>query len=186
MELPKEECKDGDKHISNLHYVLCMEATPQDTTGNDGGKQKRDSGRKGERLKQFHQKEQAKQSKLLLDEVAALRLYTSTSFSLVNDPLRGQKGKKDKHPLAATVVSISEGLQKLRTLNFGRKKDQTMYLWRGLKDRYISDEFMIEGGSELGCMSSRRTSPSSPSTPSPRCHCCSASRSSRRWSGAPT
>jgi len=43
-------------------------------------------------------------------------------------------------------------LKKLRSLNF-KDKGGTTYLWRGMKDRYVSQSFLINGGSEMACLS---------------------------------
>jgi hypothetical protein len=147
-----------------------------------------------------------------LVEVAALRLYTTSTFKLVNGPLRDSGIKnadevhKEPHPLAVTTYHITAGLKKLRALNFNnltssiaqgeqqlvstrdsstgspsptRKTRATtpsspprtkrapsaltrpqsestlrgQYLWRGMKNLAVSDQFMTYGGSELGCMS---------------------------------
>jgi hypothetical protein len=123
-----------------------------------------------------------------LVEVAALRLYTTSTFKLVNGPLRDSGIKnadevhKEPHPLAVTTYHITAGLKKLRALNFNNltssiaqgeqqlpprtkrapsaltrpQSESTLrgqYLWRGMKDLAVSDQFMTYGGSELGCMS---------------------------------
>lgn len=151
-----EIVQEQSKHIRNLHYVLCQKATLVKETGNDGGPEvTRDTDRNGEKLVSFWRKDQSRTCKLTVVEVASLRFYTTTSFHLVNDPLRS--GGSDTHPLALTTYSITCGLKKLRALNFQAKmaggKGMATYLWRGLKDRRVSDDFMIDGGSEKACMS---------------------------------
>merc|ERR1711920_316322 len=118
---------------NNLHYLVCAKA---------------DEGA----LKDFQQMDEAKTSKLTLGEILALRFYTSTSFGLINDPLRNLSGQR--HPLALTTYNITSGLKKLLALNFKDKDTgQVTYLWRGIGDRTVNDAIMINGGSEPACMS---------------------------------
>jgi hypothetical protein len=170
------------KHIDNLHYILHDKATPYTVPSNDGNTEIcRDAGRDKETppspaLADFAEKSEAKECHLSLIEVAALRLYTSTSFWLFNSPLRASAGKTAeelstcKHPLAVTTYHITQGLKKLRAVNFraltktrsdmkamegepGEQQAMCKYLWRGLKNMETSDQFMTYGGSELACMS---------------------------------
>ena len=79
----------------------------------------------------------------------ALRLYTSNSYGRVNDPLR--QGTKP-HPFAATTYYIHDAIAKLRLT---RADDATAVhtFWRGLDDMAVSEDFMAQGGTEIGCMS---------------------------------
>ena len=118
---------------------------------NDGHSQVvQDKGRKGMMLEAFLELKPAKIAKLTKAEVAALRLYTSSTFRLINGPLRA---KVDKPPLALTTLLISDALKKLRAVHMTKTKFQTQYLWRGMKDRVVSEEFFLLGGTELACMS---------------------------------
>ena len=75
--------------------------------------------------------------------------------SLINKPLRS---KVQPHPLAITTLHLSTGLKKLRGLNFrqGSAAFRPCYLWRGMKNLATSDQFMVQGGSELGVMSTTK------------------------------
>ena len=53
-------------------------------------------------------------------EVGSLRLYTTSTFHLVNNPLRTRAAV---HPLAVTVLHISRGLKKLRALHMSTDED---------------------------------------------------------------
>ena len=134
----------------NLAYVLDEPAVEEEVTGNDGGKAKRDTGHNGQCLKDFAEKDEAKHAKLSHAEVAALRLYTSSTFRLINGPLRAGV---QPHPLSFTTLLIYRALKKLRAKHMAVLKFQTRYLWRGMRDRTVTDEFMLKGGVELGCMS---------------------------------
>ena len=65
----------------------------------------------------------------MLGQVAALRLYTTSTYTLVNNPLRASGGKlseelrSSRHPLAVTTAHITKGLKKLRALNFNDIED---------------------------------------------------------------
>jgi hypothetical protein len=143
-----------NQHIKNLVYILLRKAYQIREVGNDGASAvERDWGRNGETLIDFCNMREATACQLSVLEVASLRSYTSTSFAFINKPLR-EKTAGEKHPMAVTTSHIASGLKKLRKLNF-EKNDQnaTQYLWRGMRDRYVSDHFLIDGGSEAACMS---------------------------------
>ena len=110
----------------------------------------KDEGHDGLRLKDFHGMRQAQQAELSIAEVASLRLYTSSTFRLINGPLRA---KRKPHPLAGTTLLISNALKKLRAVHMHKKNFKTMYLWRGMRNRTVSEDFLLKGGSELACMS---------------------------------
>ena len=84
--------------------------------GNDGTgtRERRDHGHLGLRLDDFAGMKEAVRAELSMAEVAALRLYTTSTFRLINDPLRAHA---PKHPLAVTVLHISRALKKLRALH---------------------------------------------------------------------
>jgi phosphopantetheinyl transferase (holo-ACP synthase) len=83
--------------------------------------------------------------------VFALRLYTTSSYTQINNPLREQI---KPHPFAATVFCIKEAVLKLRALHgmMPYKNDKRVY-WRGMKDLTVTPEFQREGGTELACVS---------------------------------
>ena len=137
---------------ANVRYVLKETAKEEKVGGNNANAQEmvRDKGRQGWSLNDFWKQREAKAAHLSKAEVAALRLYTSSTFRMINGPLRA---KCETHPLAGTTMLISEALKKLRALHMHTKNFKTMYLWRGMRDRTVSEEFMVKGGTELACMS---------------------------------
>ena len=179
--LSEKDALEIAKHIDNLHYVLIAATSPLKQASNDGNSTiSRDTDRPGWTLSTFAHLPQAKESSLSLIEVASLRLYTTSTYMLINSPLRASGAstadelRSSRHPLAITTAHIGKGLKKLRALNFrdieenkdtgiggsdGGKgenyapKGVSGYLWRGMKNVVPSDEFMSYGGSELGCMS---------------------------------
>jgi hypothetical protein len=135
----------------NAHYVLHERARTERVLGNNGveGVEK-DTGHDGWDLARFHAEEPSRMAQLTPAEVAALRLYTSSTFRVINGPLRANY---KPHPLAATTLFISNALKKLRACHMDKRRFRTTYLWRGMRDRSVSETFMLTGGSELACMS---------------------------------
>ena len=83
----------------------------------------------------------------------ALRLYTTDSYSRVNDPLR-QDPPERPHPFAATTYFISEGIKMLRAVAASLPNAHSMQeCWRGVKDLGLTMEFMQKGGTEFACIS---------------------------------
>ena len=95
----------------------------------------------------------AQMAKLGRHHILALRLYTTDSYSKINDPLR--KDPPDRpHPFAATTFFISEGIKMLRAVAAQMPDAYTERIyWRGMKDLGLTMEFMQKGGTEFACMS---------------------------------
>lgn len=130
----------------------------------------RDKGHGGKRLKDFHEQSQAKVAHLSLSEVAALRVYTTAVFRLVNEPLRRLHARNSVndpekliqmgHPLRFTTFLIYRAVKKLRACNLfdnDMRSHVTRYLWRGIADRNVPDEFMRTGGADVACMSTSKS-----------------------------
>lgn len=96
--------------------------------------------------------EQAKTAHLELHHVLALRLYTTSSYGRVNDPLREDPLPK-QHPFAATAMFIRDGIRKLRAVDAKSGATDTKVFWRGMKNLSLSKKFGEEGGAEFACMS---------------------------------
>merc|ERR1712194_586228 len=162
---PITEMRNEFKRLQNeaaeqiLLYILDEQASELVVQSNDGtgDSQVRDRGNSGRRLSDFAGMEQARTAGLKEWHVAALRVYTSWVFKLINGPLRAEKnrnGFKETHPLAATLLLIYEALKMLRGVHAG--STETVEFWRGMKDLVLDegyDNFMLKGGTELGCMS---------------------------------
>ena len=76
----------------------------------------RDKGRENMTIDDFMKCKQALEAKLTLEELIALRFYTSHSFSAINNALRDDK-RTFSHPLAAITFLIETGLKKQRKLD---------------------------------------------------------------------
>merc|ERR1711972_132886 len=110
-----------------------------------------DTGHAGMLLEHFWKCKPAQIAKLEKAEVAALRYYTSSSFKLINWPLRTGDSNV---PLPIITVLISRALKKMRANNMVHTgKFKKRFLWRGLKDRYADETFFVTGGTEMACMS---------------------------------
>ena len=84
----------------------------------------------------------------------ALRLYTTAAFASLNTPLRNTRDDRPPHPFPVTVNYISEAIGKLRAVAASdRGSDETLDLWRGLKNLTASADFQKLGGTELAPMS---------------------------------
>jgi hypothetical protein len=95
----------------------------------------------------------AQTAKLGRHHIIALRLYTTSSYSRINDPLRADPPQRP-HPFAATTYFISDGIRLLRAVAATRPDAYVeRILWRGLKDVGITGQFMTEGGTDYACVS---------------------------------
>jgi hypothetical protein len=115
----------------------------------------RDEGRGPVTLDHFVNHPTAVQAELSEGNVVALRYYTTHAFKYLNNPLRRTNEYYDAHrphPLPVTVAYLSQGLKKLRAV----QDNSMMTLWRGMRDRRVSDEFMRDrqGGTEVRYLSS--------------------------------
>ncbi len=148
----------GDAQLQEwLRYVL--HGTAERATLDWG---ERDAGHEGMRLEDFHACEQAKSARLELEHVLALRLYTCTPVALVlNAPLRAFARHAETgallrpismaqaHPFPVTIFLIHEAIRRLRDAT----GDQTVTLWRGMKNVGVAADFVRAGGVEMAPMS---------------------------------
>ena len=97
--------------------------------------------------------EGAQTAKLERHHILALRLYTTSSYRCINNPLR-QEPQPKQHPFAATALFIQDGIKKLRAVD-ATKADAiaTKVYWRGMKDLALPKSFVEQGGAEFACMS---------------------------------
>ncbi len=138
----------GDTDVSEqLHYILHLPASLQSCPNG-----MRDQGHEGMVLQDFVEHEHSKTADLNEAEVVALRLYTTSAFRHINNPLRDQAriSSGEPHPLPVTVMLITSGIKKLRAIDAkGPAAMQSMVLWRGMKNIRPTDQFAGEGGTEV-------------------------------------
>ncbi len=133
-----------------MHYILHEPASEKECHNGI-----RDKGRSGMLLNDFMESPTAKAYQTLtISEVAAIRFYTSHSYSSINSHLRKndpmQKDNKlGPHPFPSIVENIINGVKKLRASK--SDADSTKILWRGLSNVSLTDDF--KGGTEDAFMS---------------------------------
>jgi hypothetical protein len=95
----------------------------------------------------------AQLAKLQKHHVVALRLYTTSSYCRVNDPLR-QIPPQRPHPFAATTYFIDQAIKLMRAVAASLPDAHTTRIfWRGMRDLGLTMEFLQKGGTEFACLS---------------------------------
>lgn len=110
--------------------------------------------------------------------VVAIRLYSTAAFMSLNNPLRDRE-RTTAHPFAATIFFLADGIKKLRTVEADREKkrsaqlaartalkaggqgrrggirqpNQSIDLWRGMRNLKSATAFLEHGGAEVALMS---------------------------------
>ena len=107
----------------------------------------------GMSLQDFANLPECRDAKLELHHVAAVRIYSTAAFRVINEPLRDTQ-RTDKHPYPATVMLLTEALRKLRIIG-AKSPDANKHidLWRGMRDLDVAAAFGENGGTELAPMS---------------------------------
>ena len=101
----------------------------------------------------FVQHPHSRIARLQEPHVLALRLYTTAAFRSLNMPLRDTRSERPPHPFPVTINYIREGISQLRAAAQQHDNDDTLDLWRGLKNLKAGAEFQRHGGTELAPMS---------------------------------
>ena len=165
------EANGSDEDKANLRYVLygkagdptCIPAHVREQISNGhyhGGQLKEgdfDRGHDGMGLDDFVNHPSSVMAKLDRADVLALRLYTTTSFRLFNDPLRR---KEQPHPIASALNFLDQALRKLKAVASMMEEDfaqQKLMLWRGMANMQTLPEFKKRGGTERAPMSTTRS-----------------------------
>ena len=111
----------------------------------------------GKVLDDFSHDPNAQLAKLQPEHVAALRIYTTAAFSLINAPLRDleRKAQGQPHPLMLTAALIRDAVVRLRAVGAHDPSlaNAQIDLWRGLKGVRVAEDFIEQGGTELAPMS---------------------------------
>jgi len=117
----------------------------------------RDKGRGGLRLDDFMKMREATETKLTKAMVAALRFYTSHSFTAINQSLR-DRTRDTPHPLPGVTINIENGLKLMRALDArDETATQETIFYRGFTDMKVAEEFMKRGGAEFAPMSTTKS-----------------------------
>merc|ERR1712176_1427671 len=92
-------------------------------------------------------------AKLKRHHIISLRLYTTSSYARINDPLRADPAQQP-HPFAATTLFISEGIKLLRSVHASLPDAYSeRTFWRGMRDVGITEQFLAQGGTDFACVS---------------------------------
>jgi len=95
-------------------------------------------------------------------------VYTTKCYRLINLPLRRIIKERASpavyrdpkpHPLPFTTFLLYRAVKKLRACNLHKNdiREYTRYLWRGMKDLTISEDFEKSGGTHTACMSTTKS-----------------------------
>ena len=117
----------------NLRYIIEKQAGSCETQFHNGWKldckedgAPSEDGRYGQHLPYFANLRDAKKAQLNEGHVLALRLYSTSSYWFINQPLRDTEHAnnsiklKQPHPLLLTVVVMQDAIEKLRKVAAGR------------------------------------------------------------------
>lgn len=137
---------------ANLHGLLTGTYVCPDGTSSEPPSAEELAARR-KTIDELMQTDQVKTARLTRAHVVALRLYTTSTYASINQPLRTSPPTKP-HPFAITTYFVSEGIKLLRSVAAELPgAHQPQDFWRGMKDLTISDEFLESGGTEFACMS---------------------------------
>ena len=115
----------------------------------------RDKGHEGMRLADFQTHKMATDAVLSEAELVAMRLYTTSAYKFMNNPLRDEERytKKVACYLPVTTFFATSGIKKMRAVQVATGET---ILWRGMRDLGVAANFLDEGGTELAFMSTTK------------------------------
>ena len=157
VELAEEACEcmryclhetagSSDKLFSNSPF-------PRDHDANGVRVDRRTANGAMMSLRDFCTLPEAQTAKLEVAGVAALRIYTTAAFKVLNGPLR-QPWASMPHPFPTTICFLSDAIGKLRAVSAQQEHAHMEYdLWRGLQNRKTTESFEAKGGTEMAPMS---------------------------------
>jgi hypothetical protein len=118
----------------------------------------RDQGRNGVRPAHFITHPNARDAVLDEGEVHSLRIYTTLAYKVMNNPLRDEERYARRMPVPLPVASsmADKAIRKLRSVRVrpgAGYAEKNVVVWRGMRNVLVSEDFMLEGGTELAFMS---------------------------------
>ena len=117
------------------------------------------SGGHGMHLADFCQTPEAVTATLEIAHVAALRIYSTAAFKVLNGPLRepwafDRNAAQPRHPFPVTISFLTDAIGKLRAVGAVQPNANVEFdLWRGVRDRAASEGFLGNGGTEQAPLS---------------------------------
>eukprot|EP00966_Prymnesium_polylepis_P191987 4449055-Prymnesium_polylepis.1 len=156
------------EYLENLQYILNKESGSSSKTFKHAGDLKRDCDEAGnvhpdrklsdgtrKRFDDFVHEAQTRtkttsdrESPLHEPHALALRLYTTSTYKLINKPMR----KRQKHPLPITVKYLMDGIRYLRGADELDELGE-VNLFRGMQNMNLPETFLKTGGTEAAPMS---------------------------------
>lgn len=125
-----------------------------------GGELKKDDydhGHHGMKLGDFVSHKHSRKCNLTEANVLAVRMYTTSSYGKLNNPLRSKCADPSfHHPFKMTVYYLDEGLKLLRTVAAQKEEEfsKRQLLYRGMKDGEMNTgDLMKIGGIDRAPMS---------------------------------
>ncbi len=116
----------------------------------------RDHGRKNVDLMHFLTDPTAQEARLNVAEAVSARLYSTSVYKPMNNPLRDDERYAKREPVPLPVMSYwaASAIKKLRAV---KKADNgAVVVWRGMRNVRVTKAFMKEGGTELAFMSTTK------------------------------
>ncbi len=152
QDYAKMSPEEGKEIIEIVDYVLNQKTSEKKYPNGI-----RDKGRNGVRSAYFLTHHNARDAKLTSGEVHSLRIYTTSAYKNMNNPLRDDWRYDRRKPVPMPVVSFlaDRAIRKLRAVRTrpGSASEKNVVLWRGMRNVQVSDAFMRDGGTELAFMS---------------------------------
>ena len=159
-----QECLDYILHApaGSSDLLFSNSPHPRDCDENGVRKDRRTESGEGMRLQDFVEHPSSKAAHLEEAHVVALRLYTTVAYRSLNEPLRDKERfeRSEPHRLPVTVAFVDQAIRQLRANEApghrGHEHEslsESRFLYRGLRNVAVPEQFMEQGGSELGLMS---------------------------------
>jgi hypothetical protein len=154
----------ADTALECMQYVLhgragsstrLFDNSPHPRDCNEDGvlPERRTASGEGMRLADFCALDDAVTANLDAAHVAALRIYSTAAYQVLNGPLREQ-GRTTAHPMPVTMAFLSEAIGRLRAVGARvSQSNNVVDLWRGMRGMRVATDFARHGGTELAPMS---------------------------------
>ena len=142
---------EGAQEVKDWLYYIRYEPTSEREFPNGV----RDRGRGTQSLIDFQTHPCAQKASLLEAHVVSLRLYTTSAFKFINNPLRdsGRHAENQPCPLPVTTYWADQAIKMLRAVNAEQRYGEPVTLWRGMQNRKAAADFVLRGGTELAFLS---------------------------------
>jgi hypothetical protein len=148
---PKRGADDAVELLDAIDYVLNQRTSEKEYPNGI-----RDKDRNGARASYFAAHGNARDAELDEEEMFSLRIYTTSAYKDLNNPLRDNTRYYERKPVPLPMISslADEAIRKLRAVRVrAGRGERNVVLWRGMRNTKVSDDFLQHGGTELAFMS---------------------------------